>query len=94
MAESDEYWAYLMAAGYALGGKQEEALRWLEHAITVRGWIDYVYFTRHDPFLEHVREAPRFLELMAWARERYERFSDDGLLRARPAKLGREDSNL
>jgi serine/threonine-protein kinase len=77
MAESDEYWSYLMAGAYALVGEADEALHWLEHAITVRGWIDYVYFTRHDPFLERVRSAPRFQELMASARERYERFTDD-----------------
>jgi hypothetical protein len=52
MAESDEYWAYLMAAAYALAGEEDQALGWLEHAVTVRGCIDYVYFTRHERFLE------------------------------------------
>jgi serine/threonine protein kinase/Flp pilus assembly protein TadD len=78
MAESDEYWAYLMAGAYAQAGEAEQALSWLEHAVTVRGWIDYVYFTRHDRFLERLRATPRFQELMAAARERYERFTDDG----------------
>ena len=45
---------------------------------TVRGWVDYVYFTRHDRFLESMRQTRRFQELMASARERYERFTDDG----------------
>src|SRR5438477_2907759 len=40
-AESDEYWAYLMAGAYALVGEADQALSWLEHAIKVRGWIDY-----------------------------------------------------
>ena len=79
MAESDEYWSYLMAGAYALVGETDEALRWLEHAVTVRGWIDYVYFTRHDRFLESLRPNRRFQELMASARERYERFTDDGV---------------
>jgi serine/threonine protein kinase/Flp pilus assembly protein TadD len=78
MAESDEYWAYLMAAAYALVGEGDQALSWLEHAVTVRGWIDHVYFTRHDRFLESLRPARRFQELMASARERYARFTDDG----------------
>ena len=74
MAESDEYWAYLMAGAYALVGEADQALSWLEHAIKVRGWIDYVYFTRHDRFLVRLRPAPRFNELIAYAREKYERF--------------------
>jgi hypothetical protein len=78
MAGSDEYWAYLMAGAYALVGETGQALSWLEHAVKVRGWIDYVYFTRHDRFLESLRPARRFQELMASARERYERFTDDG----------------
>ncbi|HEX2219939.1 MAG TPA: protein kinase [Gemmatimonadales bacterium] len=78
MAESDEYWAYLMAAAYALVGQRDEALGWLEHAVDVRGWIDYVYFTRHDRFLESLRPTRRFQELMASARERHQRFTDDG----------------
>jgi hypothetical protein len=53
-------------------------LSWLEHAVCVRGWVDYVYFTRHDRFLESVRPTRRFQELMASARERYARFTDDG----------------
>jgi serine/threonine protein kinase/Flp pilus assembly protein TadD len=78
MAESDEYWAYLMAGAYALVGETDQALGWLEHAVTVRGWIDYVYFTRHDRFLESLRPTRQFQELMASAQERYQRFTDDG----------------
>ena len=85
MAESDEYWAYLMAAAYALVGEADQALSWLEHAVTVRGWIDYVYFTRHDRFLESLRPTRRFQELMASARERYARFTDDGTPAPNPA---------
>ena len=78
MAESDEYWAYLMAGAYALVGEADQALSWLEHAVRVRGWIDYVYFTRHDRFLESLRLGGGFQKLMASARERYSRFTDDG----------------
>ncbi len=78
MAESDEYWSYLMAGAYALVGEADQALDWLEHAVRVRGWVDYVYFTRHDRFLESLRAIPRFQELMAWAGERHARFTDDG----------------
>ena len=78
MAESDEYWAYLMAGAYALVGETDRGLAWLEHAVRIRGWIDYVYFTRHDRFLESLRPTPRFQELMVSARERHQRFTDQG----------------
>jgi Flp pilus assembly protein TadD len=79
VAESDEYWSYLMASAYALVGSEDEAMRWMEHAVGVRGWIDHVYFTRHDRFLESLRGNRRFRELMGAAKERYARFTDDGV---------------
>ncbi|MEZ0336394.1 MAG: protein kinase, partial [Gemmatimonadales bacterium] len=84
MAESDEYWAYLMAGAYALVGETDQAISWLEHSVTVRGWIDHVYFTRHDRFLESLRSRRQFQELMAFAWERYARFTDDGAPTTRP----------
>jgi len=83
-AGSDEYWAYLMAGAYALAGEADQALEWLEHAVNVRGWVDYVYFTRHDRFLESLRPNRRFQELMASARERHARFTDEGATVVRP----------
>ncbi|HEX3235067.1 MAG TPA: protein kinase [Gemmatimonadales bacterium] len=80
VAESDEYWSYLMASSYALVGAEDEAMRWLEHAVGVRGWIDYVYFTQHDRFLRSLRPNRRFQELMASAQERYTRFTNEGAL--------------
>ena len=84
MAESDEYWSYLMAAAYALVGEADQALSWLEHAVSVRGWVDYVYFTRHDRFLESLRSTRRFGALMAFARERHQRFTEDGAVAQTP----------
>ena len=65
-----------MGSAYARVGEEEQALGWLEHAVGVRGWIDYVYFTRHDRFLLALRGNGRFRELMAAARERYQRFTE------------------
>jgi hypothetical protein len=87
IARYDEYWAYLMAGAYALVGEAEQALSWLEHTIKVRGWIDHVYFTRHDRFLESLRPASRFQELMAYAREQYGRFTDDGAPASPPGMI-------
>ena len=77
-AESDEYWSYLMAGAYALAGDADQALTWMTHTVEVRGWVDHVYFTEHDRFLESVRRTTRFQALMDLARERYARFTDDG----------------
>ena len=74
------------AAAYAQVGATDEALGWLERAVRVRGWVDYVYFTRHDRFLERVRATPRFQELMAFARERHQRVEV-----ALPAGEGEQD---
>ena len=60
MAESDEYWSYLTAAAYALVGEEDEALRLAGAYGEVRGWIDYVYFTRHDRFLQSLRGTGGF----------------------------------
>ncbi len=71
-----------MASAYALVGESDQALDWLEHAVTVRGWVDHVFFSRHDRFLGSLRSTRRFQELMASARERHERFTDDGRARS------------
>ncbi len=91
-ARSDEYWAYLMAASFSLVGEEAEALGWLAHAIEVRGWIDYVFFTTHDAFLTQVRQAPRFHELIAYARGRYEWFTDEAVPAASGPPLGAANS--
>ena len=71
--QNDESVSYFMSAAFALAGETTEALNWLEHTVRDRGWIDHVFFTTHDTFLVSLREEPRFKELMAYAREEYER---------------------
>jgi hypothetical protein len=73
-ALGDESFAYFLAAAYALVEETDQALTWLEHAVRVRGWFDYVYFTKYDPFLQSLHDHPRFQALMAEAKERYDRF--------------------
>ena len=56
MAESDEYWSYLMASAYALVG-EEEGGAGVDGACGHGPGVDRlcVYFTRHDRFLESLR---------------------------------------
>ena len=65
----------VLAWGYALAGMPERALHWLERAIS-RGFINYPFLARHDPFTASLRADPRFIRLMETARDRWERFEE------------------
>jgi TolB-like protein len=73
VAAATELFPRFLAQGYALANMPEPALYWLEIAIA-RGFINYPFLSRHDPFLANLRTAPRFLQLMEIARDRWERF--------------------
>ena len=66
--------AWFIASSYALHNDKEEALRWLEHTVK-RDWINYPLW-KNDPLLENVRGEPRFQELMATVKEKWENFED------------------
>ena len=65
----------VLAWGYALAGLRERALHWLEVAVS-RGFINYPFLARHDPFTVSLRADPRFVRLMETARDRWERFEE------------------
>jgi hypothetical protein len=68
------YWmALTIAEGFALIGEPAESLRWLERAVE-KGWINYPFLSRIDPWLEAVRGDPRFERLMARVRREWEAF--------------------
>ncbi len=61
---------YHIARIYVLGGKGEEALKWLR--VTVKeGFPCYPLFAR-DPFLDPIREDPAFKQFMAEMKSRWE----------------------
>jgi eukaryotic-like serine/threonine-protein kinase len=61
---------YIIARIYALGGKSEEALKWLR--VTVKeGFPCYPLFER-DSFLDRIRHDPEFIKFMAEMEERWE----------------------
>jgi TolB-like protein/thioredoxin-like negative regulator of GroEL len=72
-AAASELFPRFLAQGYALAGAPEPAMDWLEIAIA-RGFINYPFLARHDPFLAPLRTMPRFQQLIARAREAWERF--------------------
>jgi eukaryotic-like serine/threonine-protein kinase len=62
VAEADYDISYWLASAYLLQGRQVEALRWLETAISL-GNENYPWF-ESDPNWTDMHEDPRFIELM------------------------------
>ena len=60
-----------MNGAYALLGRTDDAIEWTRIAIS-RGFINYPFLARHDPFLESVRADARFEALMTQLRPRWE----------------------
>ncbi len=64
------HYTYNIARIYALGGKNEEALKWLR--VTVKeGFPCYPLFAR-DPFLDPIRKDPEFAKFLAEMKEQWE----------------------
>ena len=71
-ARVDWQYSWEVASGYALVGATDQALDWLQNAVT-RGFINYTFLSQHDPLLASLRSDERFQALMADARKRHER---------------------
>jgi non-specific serine/threonine protein kinase len=72
-AERDEFLPLLMAESYALIERKDEALEWLEHAVS-RGFINYPFLSKYDPLLGNIRSEGRFKRLMERVKDEWERF--------------------
>jgi len=72
-ARQDEVLPWLMASGYTLLDEKEDAYRWLEFAVS-RGFINYPFLSKYDPFMENLRGDPRFQKLMERVKYEWERF--------------------
>ena len=68
----DWQYSWEVASGYALVGASDQALEWLQNAVT-RGFINDRFLSMHDPLLAGLHGDARFQALMAEARERHER---------------------
>jgi Predicted integral membrane protein len=73
VAGANDLFPRLLAQGFAQAGMTEQAMHWLEIAID-RGFINYPFLARHDPFLESLRSHPPFVRLMEVVRDRWEKF--------------------
>jgi len=70
---SDFQYTHIMAQAQAVLGRNDEALRWLQQA-TTRGLIHHPFLAERDTLLRSLHGDPRFAELMAKTRARWERF--------------------
>jgi TolB-like protein/class 3 adenylate cyclase/Flp pilus assembly protein TadD len=70
-AKLDHLIAYWLAEVYSLINEKEKALNWLERA-TKDIYIDYPFFSWHDPFLENIRGEERFKALMKRVKKEWE----------------------
>jgi eukaryotic-like serine/threonine-protein kinase len=68
--KTSHHFTYDVARIYALGGKSEEALKWLRKTVN-EGFPSYPLFAR-DPFLDPIREDPAFIQFMAEMKTRWE----------------------
>ncbi len=72
-ATAGDVFPRMLAQGYALAGMPEDAIRCLRVAID-RGFINYPFLARHDPFFDSIRTLPSFQRLMEPLRDRWEKF--------------------
>jgi serine/threonine-protein kinase len=68
---ADQDAAYRLATLYALDGRADEAIKWLERAISI-GNENYPWFVT-NPNWDQMREDPRFKALMENLREKWEK---------------------
>jgi eukaryotic-like serine/threonine-protein kinase len=69
-----EYLAWMLADGYALIGRRDDAVRWLGRAVD-QGFINYPILSKLDPLLESIRGDAEFQTLMEQVQRRWQAFS-------------------
>ena len=74
VATAADVFPRILAQGYAVAGMSDRALHWLAIAVD-RGFINYPFLARHDPFFKGMRGEPRFQKLLETVRERWETFT-------------------
>jgi non-specific serine/threonine protein kinase len=69
----DPEWPEYMVGYYSLINEKEEAFKWLEHSIN-RGFINYPFLSKIDPFLKNIRNEARFKKFMERVKHEWENF--------------------
>ena len=75
LSKTDEQDSWTLAEAYALIGETGEAIRWLEVAVS-RGFVNYPFISKYDPFLKNIRGDTRFKKLMERVKYEWEHFEE------------------
>lgn len=73
IANATDVFPRFLALGYAALGMADRAIHSLSIAVN-RGFINYPFLAHHDPFMKPLRTDPRFQQLVASVRARWEKF--------------------
>ena len=73
IANATDVFPRFLALGYAAIDMPDRAIHSLSIAVD-RGFINYPFLARHDPFMKPLRTHPRFRQLLATVHERWETF--------------------
>jgi eukaryotic-like serine/threonine-protein kinase len=72
-AWTNEWWSWCVSACYAIIGRPEPAVEWLENA-AARGFINYPYLAGHSVIFRALDGTPRFQDLLKRIKVARERF--------------------
>jgi serine/threonine protein kinase len=75
-ARNDMQYSVFVADIFALLDQKEEAIGWLENAVE-RGFINYPFLTKIDPFLLNLHNEGRFQQLMIRVEKDWLEYTDD-----------------
>lgn len=78
LATTNEMFARFLGQAFALGGRSDEAVRWLSVAVD-RGFINYPFLARHDPILRRLDDHPGFRDLLHSVEKRWMEFESQPL---------------
>ena len=73
IANATDVFPRFLAIGYAAIGMADRAIHSLSIAVD-RGFINYPFLAHYDPFMKPLRTDPRFRQLLATVRERWNKF--------------------
>jgi hypothetical protein len=73
LAEATDIFPRFLGQAYALVGDAERAVHWISMAVD-RGFINYPFLARHDPFLRALDDHPPYARLLHRVRLRWEAF--------------------
>jgi tetratricopeptide (TPR) repeat protein len=65
--------SYFVTGLFALAGMKDEAFEWLENSVD-RGFINYPFISKYDPFLKDIRGEECFKKLMKRVKHKWENF--------------------